>query len=725
MAQHFIKDSVIDSGSDGSCNAENIMGTKDVINGKGKIFGDYYVCGKKDHEEGGCKVLDFNEWSEIWRNCKEKDGDKCYNAATIRTPGVKQFHMGACSDGQDRYDPENNVGGAKCGVGLFNRRQGQTYERTGFDSYLECKKEFPTFGEKEHGPMSFGSRCGIGEVHGVRPAYPTQKGVLTTIGNRTSPGGGDKPIESVQDDSKHFEAKLNSCPRGFNDKLICYGDGFYGVKNGYGCGMGSDVDPQGAMAFCKRPKAHFSDKRILQCCLGEMGSVRTDGKADSTHIQCPRDYCRTNIEFSKIDADEQTKCVEDEEKQTDKKVCYKLSNKCNERLKKVCDRTVFFKERSDWKDLLPYCNTWAISQPSEFKEIASEICKIPYDDTKPENNDLSINTTANTKKKDELTKIFTNRLCRDYIELEWDINKSKIENICQYAVEEKTSGRCYGKDKDLYPEKDIDQPLGKQDSVKATPEEPCWQKTILGNENWAKDICPCFYPEGYFRWYKNKKFNKGDTTSNIASSGKVKPECYMPECQRTLLYDKSGKTGGCPGLQVCTQSIEQKVINLGNDNLSDGQSSTKIRLPRGGSRQKCNFSSIVSNTTTHNTGKGTPKGDKSSDKDKEDEDKDDEDYDEDDEDYDEDDDEDEDEGNKRRYSDDDDEEGTSFLTIILLIGLAGAVIALLYFGLKKAGNQAQEFIKSHNVGLGTALAPIQSALAPIQSALAPTSAPAQ
>ena len=73
MAQHFIKDSVIDSGSDGSCNAENIMGTKDVINGKGKIFGDYYVCAKKDHEEGGCKVLDFNEWSEIWRNCKEKD----------------------------------------------------------------------------------------------------------------------------------------------------------------------------------------------------------------------------------------------------------------------------------------------------------------------------------------------------------------------------------------------------------------------------------------------------------------------------------------------------------------------------------------------------------------------------------------------------------------------------------------------------------------------------
>ena len=48
-----------------------------------------------------------------------------------------------------------------------------------------------------------------------------------------------------------------------------------------------------------------------------------------------------------------------------------------------------------------------------------------------------------------------------------DINKSKLHDLCQYAVEKKTSGRCYGNDKDLYPEKDPDQPPGKQDSVKA------------------------------------------------------------------------------------------------------------------------------------------------------------------------------------------------------------------------------------------------------------------
>ena len=611
MAQHFIKDSLIESGSDGSCNSEAVFNSDKVINGEGRIFGDFYVCGKPG-VDGDCKLISSNEWKGIWANCKEKDGDECYNAATNSTKGVNQFHMGACSDGTDIYDPIKNTGGAKCGIQLQRRRQGQTWDAQdniykSVDSEAECLKAWPNWGIRSG--MSFGSRCGIdkirtGKAKGLRPAYPTRKGVLPTIGNRSSTSKGNKPIQSMDADDKYFNdpKKLTPCPQPLSKKLTCFADGFHGVKTGYGCGMGDDTDPQNALNFCKRPDSHFADLNILKCCLGEKGSVRTDGAADAGHKYCPKDFCRTNIEYSKVDADEMNKCSHDEEKQTDNKVCYKLSDKCNERLKKICNRSVFFKEKgSDWLNILPYCVTWATVQPTEFKKIASEICSIPYDNSEPKNNDLSIKSPENKKKQETLEKLFTNRLCRDYIQSEWDINKAKLNDICQYAVQKKTSGRCYGTDKDLYPEKDPDQPPGKQDSVKATPENPCWQLTVLGNKKWAKDTCPCFYPEEYFSWYKKNKFNKGDTTSNIAVSANIKPECYMPECQRTLLYDKTGLTGGCPSLQICTQSIERKIVSIGGENLKDGQTSNSIKLPSGGDKQQCNFSNIIKEKKTVDT----------------------------------------------------------------------------------------------------------------------------
>ena len=94
----------------------------------------------------------------------------------------------------------------------------------------------------------------------------------------------------------------------------------------------------------------------------------------------------------------------------------------------------------------------------------------------------------------------------------------------------------------------------------------------------GKDTCPCFYPDEYFRWYKDKKFNKGDSTSNIAASASVKPECYMPGRQRIPLYDTTGRTGGCPSLQICTQSIQKNIVSIGGENMKDGQSSTEIQI---------------------------------------------------------------------------------------------------------------------------------------------------
>ena len=233
--------------------------------------------------------------------------------------------MGACSDGSDVYDPVRNTGGAKCGFGTIARRQGQTWERHA-DSSAECRREY---GWSQSG-MSFGSRCGIGEIHqgkakGLRPAYPTRKGVLTSIGNRSASSKGNKPIKTVDYDDKYINdtTKLTSCPtplNGSTSRLTCVGDGFHGTKTGYGCGMGDDTAPEGLLNFCKRSDDHFKDSNILKCCLGEKGSVRTNGKTEAGHQYCPRDFCRTNIKFSKVDADEMTKCEADEEKGTDEKV---------------------------------------------------------------------------------------------------------------------------------------------------------------------------------------------------------------------------------------------------------------------------------------------------------------------------------------------------------------------------------------------------------------------
>ncbi len=33
-----------------------------------------------------------------------------------------------------------------------------------------------------------------------------------------------------------------------------------------------------------------------------------------------------------------------------------------------------------------------------------------------------------------------------------------------------------------------------------------WELTPLGEK--LKDICPCHYPDEYYEWYKNDKFNK-------------------------------------------------------------------------------------------------------------------------------------------------------------------------------------------------------------------------
>ena len=549
----WVKETVIGD-EEGSCYNSNYYKHNNAVLGElsGNInhSGDYYVCGDKTETEGKCKIVSYDEWITTVKNCKQDPNsrDPCYNMATNSTPGVNDFHMGACSNSQDVYNPENNTGGADgCALSV----DGTTPDANGVDDdYETCIAS------------NDADECGIGPVNGVRPAYPTAKGILATVGNRTGSDGmsgseytsGDKPLDGSWNDMDD----LYECPSTVNVSLSCYADGYGGAGattgNAPGCGMGDDAPPEGSVKFCKRPTSDYQDNNITKCCLGISGkAVGPDGDTSASFKSCPVGYCRSEVRLDDLRPEQFCEGPVSASKGADGElVCYMMSDKCNDHFNKLCDADVFLDPSHENHG---YCNTWALAMPQRFEGKASEVCSIP--ESESEDGDISDdNSKINT-----LTKIFRNKLCREWIIRNYDINISKIREICKHAVINK------GKRDDGYD-------LG-------------WELTPLGES--LKDICPCHYPNEYYEWYKNDKFNKGEFQSNLGAQ--IKPECFSPECQRTLLYPTT-ENPDCPALQICRQSIENNIVSVGERESDSrlGKSSSAMKLPGKIDSQVCNFS---------------------------------------------------------------------------------------------------------------------------------------
>ena len=547
---------------DTSCYNPNFYKNKYVVEGvpTGNInhVGDYYICGDKKQDDdtnaGKCKIVSHDEWITTVKNCKVgPNKDKCYNMATNNTPGVSDFHMGSCSNARHVYNPEANTGGADGCVMTADGTTGDAHgESTNYETCIAKNPSEPDW-------------CGIGPVNGVRPAYPTAKGILTTIGGRkgsedmTGSGyeTGDKPINGDWNDP----GDLYGCPATHSESLHCYGDGFGGAGaegNAPGCGMGDDADPDGSLRFCKRPTSDFDNDNITKCCLGVSGTaVGPDGETSSGFKSCPRGYCRSEIKMDDLTPEQFCEGPVTASKGADGElVCYMMSDKCNDHFDELCDADVFLDpSHKDHK----YCNTWAMAMPEKFEGKASKVCSIPESED-GEEVDLSTDVTS----QNLLRKIFTNRLCRDWVVRNYETNISKIREICKFAVEDK--GERNG------------QKLG-------------WRITPLGDK--LKDICPCHYPDEYYEWYKEDKFNSGDVMSNLGAQ--IKPECFSPECQRTLLYPTT-ENPDCPSLQICRQSIENNIVTLGESAADQrlGKSSSSMKLPNKLDSQTCNFSNTQS-----------------------------------------------------------------------------------------------------------------------------------
>ena len=554
----WVKDRMTD-GDDGSCADPVYYKHSSSVYGEPSDdhnhMGDYYMCGDKDDVgeaiNGTCKIVSFDEWKTTVGNCKEDSTeysqDKCYNMVHQTTPGVSVFNMGSRSDSDNMFDPQLNTGGS-C-------RGRSNIEATTIDCTASWTGSRDGSSDKEDSEaIGIASLTLNGDQ--VRPAYPNRKGILKKLGNRKgssewgSADGYESGSEPLDDANTTSHSDLLECPSTHTHSFHCLGDGF----DTPGCGMGDDADPENMIRFCKRPTSHYKDENIINCCLASDGDsyrVSEDGRSGNSFKNCPVGYCVTEVAYGESATNVCESPIDSFKGGVGYPACKMMSKKCNDFFKDKCTNEVF---QNTTHDLNGYCNTWADVMPSSFASKAASICGLPT----PDDGSDEIDLTEDTAEINAIRQSYQNKLCRDWLQNNWQDNISKLQNICKHAV------RDLGENTD--------------------GSERGWEVTPLGEQ--LIDICPCHYPVEYYRWWKEDAFNRGETGSSLTEN--IKPECFLPECQRTLLYP-SGINPDCPSLQICRQSIENNIINIGESRLEPGETAVNQRLPQTVDVQACSI----------------------------------------------------------------------------------------------------------------------------------------
>ena len=538
----WVKDSPIATGSSNSCNAASKYEADDVKFGDDGAdrYYDYYFCDDKEKDEGlGCRGWTWEEWNTTWGNCQKalpsnriapNTNDKCVNMVTKDTPWIMNFDMGWGSNSSNIFNPIKNSGCDECLLDSDGRLGANpaNYAADGMDTnaYDSGLSSEVLFSKDVTNEMDNCGTCRMSGVSGMRPAYPTSKSIIQTLSNKG------------ELNSTFWVGGLDNCPTGFTRDLYCALDGHdnaVGSDAAPGCGFGDDTDEDSLARFCARDPAHYTDDNIAECCL--------EREEDSSHFKtCPRDYCvSTKVPYASLTTEEKAKCIPESDEEGNS-YCRQMNDSCNNFFKEKCSVDVFNDPNTEG-NLHEKCNTWAHIMPAGFNSVADRVCNIAEDI------DLEGTDGAAISKRLHIKELFKNPLCRDYIKRNLPTYVDRLTRICEPAV------RKEGED---------------------------WVKTDYGKN--MEDICPCYYPQEYNEWYKQKHF-EGDDDVSSSMSLQVKPECYMPECQRTLLYDTSGITGNCPSLQVCANKIAAE-ISVSESGEIDTSSAHVGDI-------ECNFSSVV------------------------------------------------------------------------------------------------------------------------------------
>ena len=613
---NFIKNVTVNSANTGSCGllSDDLKYSSDNSsppNNQKQLF-DYYVCGADPQNPGPgksvaptaygyCKGMVSSEWNSVWSNCKDNPDsdniDECYNMVTQDSyneaakghPSPIGCAMRTHTDGTS-YDPVtgqwtgDGAAAPAAGTGCSRNNsglQGTLANYTGFDNW---SNDWTTqFGE--------------------RPAYPNDNEPLDDFGDRhlrmenangVLAGGFSQALETSEDVTPH------KCPSTEWRDFRCAGDGSSDDNGDLipGCGTGREWNDtsdnrhnghQDVIRFCARPSEEYDINNLFSCCLN-------DGDIDKlSNRSCPVGYCLTKIkQDTSIEAG--NTCTSPFGTDTDNLDCYQMSDKCSDLFSEVCTAELFNIQRGSekWSNKVLnkqiYCRKWAEIQPNTFDIYQEGICNIKTRLKEYLSDDISnkeineqieeIRTllSSNLAAKNVLLSFFKSDLCRD-----WLIKSGETVELLRGLCGEKT---------------DTQEGVVEKFDCDENGENCSWRETGFGRK--LGDICPCYYPNEYYTWYKNTQLIESERDNMDAQTGS-RPECYHRDCQLSGIYDPSVTGHPCPNVQICRNTINANIRSNRNAPGYGEPTNTSVDLSNlTGSGQACNFTSVNSefdNTT--------------------------------------------------------------------------------------------------------------------------------
>lgn len=557
--KQWVKNRIIEGGTTGTCNADSLYTSSSVIDGTDtkRVF-NYYLCdgGASGQGRGKCVGWNNEQWIDnTWGNCLKKNGseDPCSNMAVDTSPGVSDFDMGDLSGTSESYDPVNNV----------------------------CVGASGLFGDERAD-----STCRIGNIGGVRPAYPNNANEIDKIKDLA-------PVNNTR--------WLHQCPTGFTRKLDCAIDG----DGDPGCGFVSEEDNDDwvgdKVRFCARNPTDYLDEHVANCCLGSLAGgpeVDTEGNPISTDYKsCPREFCVSRIAEGTESGSAGVNCddpkTDKNASNVDETFCYKMSNECNTFFAEKCQDA--FNDDGTDHPLKQQCKHWAHIQPQDFVSIANKVCNI-----NTSTNDYVDERAGRPTSSDlrHVKSVLNRPLCREYITSteNYPIESQKLKNLCKHYMQEQDDGS--------------------------------WEaQESLDHDNVLENICGCHYPSGYYTWY-NRRYetreagtcqdSEGNALNAISRSEcesgtppgtwtpdagaasitaalsdmmKGHPQCYYDKCISSMLYDVHNDAIPCAqNLQLCYQQMTQNNVMVGQDgNLSELPDMSALT---GRAQQTCNQSTL-------------------------------------------------------------------------------------------------------------------------------------
>ena len=544
----------------------------------------------QDTHNAKCAALTKEEWDQIYVNCKDSrlGYDHCSN---VIRDGLGWNDDNFNSD-VDAFSDSHN--------GTFNPVNCRWSEADDGSGFWDAGDEFNEGTDKCNATLAAGSYGKLRHKEATLStlgAGPDGLPKLSPTNNSTMslPTDVAKAYEIVGSDFRDTNADGEApppCPpgTGYADGMIsyqCVADGDADGSNQEfsdgtqlpACGKaypdGDTLDDRtDSIRFCKRNWNDWLPENLMNCCITDKSLRWNEVVGSKGRAECPSEYCLTKVPFTDADTAAASSCT-NPIVEGDQQFCYQLSDSCNEIFKDQCTIDIFLNKppvgETPERKKYDQCIHWAKIMPSEFNELAEELChpkpwldivKRTVSPTLLLDDIMEAGAGGGSSKVTKLVDIFNDPMCRNWL----------LDNL---NTEYQTTG----------------------ETVLDTIKETC--ATVVGengtDENgesvWEKkrhyddlDFCPCYLPDEYYDYWKRVNlFSDDGVVTNIQKNYHLQPMCYKGDCIQSLFYNDTS-LDSCPrAIEVCVNQIKGGISYADNN--------TRIVRPSMESIQVCNFSS--------------------------------------------------------------------------------------------------------------------------------------